>query len=221
MQVYHPTPHVQVDPEDRDHVYLPSEDSFLLMDALEKDFPLLHRLRPSICVEIGSGSGAVITFLATQLGTGAFYLATDVNPKACRCTCHTLQHNGVQRYDCVNEDLVNGFQPRLRKSVDVLIFNPPYVPTPSDEVWRPNKIGGIEASWAGGSCGREITDRLLPDIGALLSPQGVLYLVTVPENRPDDIKTLLGTQGLNSEVVLSRRADREKLSVLRFNRPLT
>ncbi|KAL5493460.1 hypothetical protein EMCRGX_G014649 [Ephydatia muelleri] len=188
------------------------------MDALERDFPLLDRLRPSICVEVGSGSGAVITFLATHLGSGAFYLTTDVNPKACRCTYRTLLRNGVQRYDCINEDLVNGFQPRLRNNVDVLIFNPPYVPTPSEDVWQPSKIGGIEASWAGGARGREVTDRLLPDVAALLSRQGVLYLVTVPDNRPDDIKVLLGAQGFSSEVVLSRRAQNEKLSVMRFNR---
>ena len=46
----------------------------------------------------------------------------------------------------------------LNGSVDILLFNPPYVPTESDEVCGT----GIEASWAGGVDGREVIDRFIP-----------------------------------------------------------
>ena len=64
-----PTPRLaHLTSEDYDRVYEPAEDTFLLMDALEKDKELLARTRPAICVEVGSGSGAVLTFLA-QVGS--------------------------------------------------------------------------------------------------------------------------------------------------------
>ncbi|XP_061628400.1 methyltransferase N6AMT1 isoform X2 [Phyllopteryx taeniolatus] len=111
-------------------VYEPSEDSFLLMDALEKDVDELRQMRPRVCVEVGSGSGAVSAFLASMLGPSAIYFCTDVNRAAALCTAKTASRNGVSLEPVVT-DLVECLLPRLSGQVDVLLFNPPYVVTPS------------------------------------------------------------------------------------------
>uniref|UniRef100_A0A672FUT4 N-6 adenine-specific DNA methyltransferase 1 n=1 Tax=Salarias fasciatus TaxID=181472 RepID=A0A672FUT4_SALFA len=77
--------------------------------------------------------------------------------------------------------------------------------------------GRASRAWAGGLRGREVTDRLLPLVGRLLSAAGLFYLVTIAENRPDDIQ-ILGQQGLTGEPCLTTRAGNERLSILRFHR---
>lgn len=115
----------------------------------------------------------------------------------------------------VNSDVfqVDGLLPRLQGKVDVLVFNPPYVVTPSEEVPQRrvesplatktsnlcgvflttlvigfHQVGsrGIEAAWAGGVRGREVTDQFLPAVAQLLSSQGLFYLVTIAENDPGE-----------------------------------
>uniref|UniRef100_A0A665TC44 Methyltransferase HEMK2 n=1 Tax=Echeneis naucrates TaxID=173247 RepID=A0A665TC44_ECHNA len=194
-------------------VYEPSEDSFLLVDALEKDAQRLQLLSPAVCVEVGSGSGVVSAFLASVLGPSALYVCTDVNPAAARCTEETASCNNVSLQPVIT-DLVECLLPRLSGKVDVLLFNPPYVVTPSEEVGS----RGIEAAWAGGQRGREVLDRFLPFVPQLLSGRGLFYLITIAENDPEDIIRLLEKHDLKGESRLSTRARNERLSVLRFHR---
>eukprot|EP01034_Spumella_vulgaris_P035472 gene35472-43737_t len=109
---------------------------------------------------------------------------------------------------------MTGLEDRLFGKIDILLFNPPYVPTPSEE------IGGtsIEASWAGGIDGREVIDRLLPQLSSILSPCGVCYMVVVRENKPKDIVRILNTTGLTGEIVIKRLARNEELSIMRITR---
>nr|XP_040028185.1 methyltransferase N6AMT1 isoform X3 [Gasterosteus aculeatus aculeatus] len=165
-------------------VYEPAEDSFLLIDALEKDAELLQ-----------------------QMG------CTDVNPAAAQCTAKTASCNDAPLQPVITS-LVEGLLPRLSGTVDVLLFNPPYVVTPSEEVGST----GIEAAWAGGERGREVTDKFLPAVPQLLSSNGLFYLVTIAENEPDEIIGFLGKFGLRGETHMSTRAGNERLSVLRFHR---
>jgi release factor glutamine methyltransferase len=194
-------------------VYEPAEDTFLVMDALEKDFNTINDIRPLICVEVGSGSGAISTFLAKLVGPQALYLCTDINKDATSVTRRTGDKNGVVLNPVV-ADVAFCFLPRLRKSVDILIFNPPYVVTQSSEVGS----RGIEASWAGGESGREVMDRLFPLVPELLSDKGIFYLVVIKENDSADIASLLSAYKLEMSEVLSRRSGPEHLSVLKFTR---
>lgn len=102
-------------------------------------------------------------------------------------------------------------------SQDILIFNPPYVPTPASEL-----LGdGISRSWAGGEKGREVLDMLLPQVQRLLAPRGVFYCVLLSSNLPDEVAEILAREGgFRAHTVLRRRAGIEDLQIVRYSRPI-
>ncbi|KAL4426014.1 hypothetical protein ABPG75_010030 [Micractinium tetrahymenae] len=194
------------------------EDSFALVDALAANLEAWQRCPPRLCLEVGCGSGYVVCSLALllrQAGAAAQLLATDVNPRAAAATAQTLAAHQVRdRVDIVLADLASALLPSIAGLVDVLVFNPPYVPTPDEEVER----GGIAAAWAGGERGRRVADRLLRLVPALLSPRGEMFLVAVHENDPPELMQLMEAAGFEARVALQRSADEERLTILHFRR---
>jgi methylase of polypeptide subunit release factors len=51
-----------------------------------------------------------------------------------------------------------------KQSIDVLLFNPPYVPTEDAELEGSQCDSGIASTWAGGLFGRKITDLVLDSL---------------------------------------------------------
>ncbi|XP_034251544.1 methyltransferase N6AMT1-like [Thrips palmi] len=203
---------------DFDQVYEPREDSFLFLDALEKDLNFIRSVQPRLGLEVGSGSGVISAAVARALGSTCFMMATDVNPFACSVTQQTAEKNKTN-VACVQMDLDTMF--RMDNSIDLLLFNPPYCVTSSEELIEPGEDGSfLHLAWAGGLRGREVTDRLLSHVGKLLSSKSLFYLVVIKENDPAEIMNVLSVQGFEGKTVASRKVKNECLSVLRFYRGL-
>lgn len=199
---------------DFDNVYEPAEDSFLMLDALESEITHIKSVHPTICLEIGSGSGIVLTALAKCVGSSCAYFSIDINPYAAKVTRRTALRNSVC-LEVVNCDLIGPLLPRIQQKVDVLVFNPPYVPTDENEIDANNHIS---LSWAGGPRGRSVMDRLFPVIPQIMSHTGVFYLLVVKENNVEDIFQVMSSFKWRGSIVMERKAGREHLKVLKFVR---
>ena len=217
-------PRVQLSTAELDAVYEPSDDTFLLLDALEADRARLRASNPALCVEIGCGSGVVITSLGAML-PAARCMALDINTTALAVARRTAAANAVPSLELVRGDLLTAFRcfeyRREPTLIDVLVFNPPYVPSEPDEIglgcsWAPK----LSAAWAGGVDGREIIDRLLPQLRGRIAPTGSVYMVLEALNKPQEVAAALQEHGFRGEVV--RRTDvvheeaPERLEIWRF-----
>ncbi|CAD5215017.1 unnamed protein product [Bursaphelenchus xylophilus] len=206
-----PTPHYDLHlPDD---VYPPSEDTFLFLDALEQDREFItNTVRPSLVVEIGCGSGLVSAFFLQLPGLDPTpqAICIDINPNALRATKDTLIKNKVNG-ELIRTNLLNGLN--LDGKVDVLLFNPPYVPT------EEAAFDNLSRTYAGGHDGRDELDKLLPQIPNLLSkPYGTFYLIALHQNNIPFLCDSLTQYGIHGSILKERRCGIEHLYVIKYIR---
>lgn len=208
------TPVVKLSVKDLETVYEPAEDSFLLIDVLEADLEDLKAARPTMCLEIGSGSGIVIAALAMALKDHcqSYYMAVDINMDACKITKRTAKQNSVE-VNTVRMDLASCI--RSDRVFDIVVFNPPYVVT-SDEEISTKEI--LFKAWAGGTNGRKVMERVFPRIPDILSNVGTFYLLVIKENDPEHILRIFTNLNMAGKIVGERKVRGEHLYVLRFKK---
>lgn len=210
---------------DYEKVYEPSEDSFLLLDCFEqeKDF-IQAAFKESIpfVTEIGTGSGIVTTFIAKNVLPKAMFLATDINPHACKTVIETMRCNkenpqDVYLIDSTQMSLTSAVRPH---TIDILVFNPPYVPASEipeiptqdeDPVW-------LDLALVGGEDGMVVTWKVLDCLEQTLSSNGIAYILFCARNKPESVAEIMRERGWNVEVVIHRKAGWEVLSVLKFSK---
>ena len=250
---------------DFDKVYEPSEDSYLLLDTLsspsEAQF-LTNRFGVSrnaesaapLILEVGTGSGVVLAFVTRNAQTifgrrDVLALGTDVNAFACQAARRTVlkaceDTNSRQTSvfsDMITADLANSFR---YGSVDILIFNPPYVPTPDVLPLATDKnhavfedgTSGLDVfarnshllslSYAGGVNGMEVTNRLLKLLPNVLDPVcGVAYILLCHQNKPEEVVQSVRQRGAewSADIVGSsgKQGGWEKLCIMRIARVTT
>jgi release factor glutamine methyltransferase len=135
------------------NVYEPCEDTFLLLEAA------LDVVLPSDAVlEIGTGCGLIAKVIARVAHS---VIATDINPQAVKNA--TL--NGVE---AIQGDLFCN----LNSQFDLIIFNPPYLPTDTDV-----PCDWLTQAWDGGLSGREVITRFLTQVDRYLTTRGRVLLM--------------------------------------------
>lgn len=180
-----------------DQVYSPAEDSYLLLRAALAEVRETDRV-----LEVGTGSGHVAAGLLVR---AAMVVATDINPFAVGCA----RARGVA---AVRTDLAAG----LCGPFDLILFNPPYLPTAPEE----RMDDWMEYALDGGPTGRVVIERFVAEIGRVLAPFGRVLLLVSSLTGLDAVRELFARAGFISFVVDEERVEDETLYVIRAMRDL-
>lgn len=179
---------------DPGQVYQPEADTYLLLSAAVDEVKPGDRV-----LEVGTGSGLI----AAAVGKVAPVTATEINAHAAVCA----RRAGVEVVRC---DLISA----LRDPFDLIIFNPPYLPTAPDE-----RIDDwLEYALDGGADGRETIARFAADVGSVLAPGGRILLLLSSLTGLEEVKGLFAGHGYSGDVVRQEKVEDEVLYVLRILR---
>lgn len=178
-----------------DGVYPPQQDSTLLADTMKRSALVPGRRVLDLC----TGSGFV-AIAAAELGA-ASVTAFDICPRAVRCSRGNALHAGV-KVDVREAPWTGALH---CAPFDVIVANPPYVPTPStgDSNVIPHTAGPSRA-WNGGVDGRVVLDPLCESASDLLADAGAMLLVQSAFAGVQRSLDSLRSTGLDAEVVASK-----------------
>ena len=189
---------IKIHPE----VYEPAEDTFQLIEAVEVK-------EGDTVLEIGTGCGIVALECAR---IGAEVICSDLNPHAV-----TL---AKQNY-LINKSSLKGFV-EIRQGdlfsvlnkdekFDVIIFNPPYLPTQPED--RIGGTGWFDIATDGGVDGLELTKRFIGGLNKHLKKTGHAYFVFSSLSDRKKLDEQIFNAGLKSEVILSCLFSDEQIDV--------
>lgn len=161
--------HLTLDVDER--VLIPRPETELLVELVLK-----RCAAGGVVADVGTGSGAIALALATE-GKFARVIATDISADAIDVARANALRLGVSNVDFLEGDLLKPAADGVRRQVDAVVSNPPYISfgeisqlPPSVREWEP-AIALLSARE-----GLETTARLVRQAGGLLQPGGLLAL---------------------------------------------
>jgi release factor glutamine methyltransferase len=172
-------------------VFQPHSDSLMLAAYLRRE----RIERGTSVLDLCTGSG-VLAVTAALRGV-SLVTAVDISMRAVLSARINATLNGVA-VRALRGDL---FAPVNGQRFDLIVSNPPYLPSPDPELPR----RGPARAWEGGPRGRAFLDRICAQTADHLTPNGLLLLVQNALAGEQETVDALRSRGLEAAVVFRHR----------------
>ncbi len=187
-------------------VFVPRRRTELLVmeaAALLRGGPGLPPSSSAVVVDLCCGSGAVGAALASRVSLGELHLA-DIDPIAVACARRNVEAVGGQVHQ---GDLFAALPSRLRRQVQLIVVNAPYVPTRSLPTMPSEaRVHEPSRSLDGGVDGLDLHRRIIREAPDWLDPDGHLVVET-SERQAAGTAALMAAEGLAARTAHSAELD--------------
>ena len=203
-----PDPIINVDYE---NVYAPSDDSFLIIDYFRhcytRDFfDGLDMKKIKNVLDMGTGTGILAIFLQMlkvqhPLFNPMIY-ASDILEDALECAKNNEKYNNFnENIAFIRSNLFESFPKSLKRSFNIIVFNPPYLP--SSELGEPDeRKTTIDHSWDGGIRGYEVFSRFLEEVKDFMDPNNcATYYICSSRVNLENLNNIVDKNGFSSQVL--------------------
>ena len=196
-------------------VYPPSDDTYLIIDYFKKnvsenffDGLPINNIRKIL--DMGTGTGIIALFLQEiKKNLSKFtteIIASDISDAAIRCaTLNERTNNYKDGITFIKSDLFRKFPPNLQHSFEIIVFNPPYLPSinykENDPIRRSN-----DSNWDGGERGFEVFLEFINQVKDFLNSEQKYYIYYISSSSTDlsHLNAELETRGFQNRVLNKR-----------------
>jgi HemK-related putative methylase len=176
-----------------EEVYKPSDDTYLITDYFKENinenyFDGIDIKKIKNILDMGTGTGIIALFLneikKRNANFSARIFASDVLENAIKCAkLNEVINNLEKSINFIHSDLFKSFPSNLLKSFNIIIFNPPYLPS-----LKYNNISSAkkdpDKSWNGGERGIELFLEFISQVKPYINSSQKFYIYYISSSVP-------------------------------------
>jgi len=192
------------------NVYYPSDDSYLLIDYFRKKinddlFDGIKLEEIEYVLDLGTGTGIIAIFFQLLRSFNPKFkpiiYASDILGESIICAKRNEILNKIKsKIIYLQSDLFKSFPESLRSKFNIIVFNPPYLPSSLLITETTNKKS-IDHSWEGGYQGIEILIDFLKEVGKFLNLDKAhyIYFISSSKSNIDELEKQIIDLGYKNE----------------------
>ena len=200
---------------DFEKVYAPSDDTYLIIDYFKKhidydNFDGINIKEIKRVLDIGTGSGIIAIFFQIIKTYNPNFnpeiYASDILEEAIKCAKLNERENNFEgEIKFIKSNLFKSFPVNLKKSFNIVVFNPPYLPSSKLIEMRETKLN-VDFSWDGGLKGYNLFLDFLDGVKEFLNIEKKNYIYFLSSSRTDlfELNKSIIKKGFNIKVLVKK-----------------